>query len=234
MKFRQLIPVVAVACAASAATPGFAAKAANYTAVERHQILLTYAACVLGESREAALDLALEAERDTEKALSSKACAQRSAGAYFTKVRIPREVMVGALSEVLLAKLDLTGLDPLIASAPAPTPLRALAVEDFDPRRGAKRAEFVVDLPRLNEMRSFMSASACATHAEPAKVRAVFQAPFGSHEETGAISAIVPVLANCMQGGELRLRPDQLRLALATGYLRLARQADPTLRKKLI
>lgn len=234
MKFRRFVPAIAIVCAASAAVPGFAAKPANYSAGERHQILLTYAACVLGESREAALDLALDAERDTEKALSSKACAQRSAGAYFTKVRIPRDVMVGALSEVLLARLDITGIDSLIASAPAPASLKTLTAEDFDPRRGVKRAEFVADLPRLNEMRRFMSASLCAAQAEPSKVRAVFQASFGSQEETGAISAIVPVLAKCMQGGELRLRPDQLRLALATSYLRLARQVDPTLRKKLI
>lgn len=89
---------------------------------------------------------------------------------------------------------------------------------------------FTVDVEQLDSLDAesrrrvdLLAFGTCIAAADPTNTVAVLNTPAGSTEESGAISALQPVLSPCLAAGEqLNLKKPQLRGALAEGAYRLA------------
>jgi hypothetical protein len=232
---------VSLAVAAVALIAGVPVKAgvpyASYSDAQRHEVLLSFATCLVDTEKQAATDYVFGKREKDSKAFSDKSsykCAERSLGPEFLKIKIPSDVMLGALSEVLLGTLNLAEIDQLIAASPAPEPSRLMVAGDIKAPSKSAQQKMIADLPRMNSIIVLGNAIDCTIQKNPARSRAVFAPKAGSPEEASAINAVLPTVAKCLGGRDLRIRPDTLRSMFATRYLRMADQVVPDFRKKFV
>lgn len=234
---KGLAAKIAASAALATACPVFAERPVSVTGTAKRIALQAFARCSLERNRDLSIDFALntgtpQGEEKDYSELASYECAE-IAQADFMSLRVSNIGFSGAVAEELLRGRDLAEVDALIANAPNLVRVDEPTMASYRSGRGWSRARFARELPRMHAEWMLDIIGDCTVRRSPATTRAIFQTAPDSTEESAAISAVIPLVAACLPSAELRITPDQLRLSLASNYLRLAAAAAPAFRESI-
>lgn len=227
-----------IACVALTCTGVAKAKPVNLAGTAKRVALKVFAGCTLEKQRALAIEYALtaalrqERRREYDK-LGDFDCAER-AHASFDSLRVTQMAFSGAVAEELIAGRDMAVHEAAMQSVAALPRRPEPTMANYRPGEEWSKKSYERNLPRIHGEWALDIIAECTVRKSPSVSRALFATAPDSAEEQAAMNAIVPHVAGCLSSGQVRMNPDQLRLALASNYLRLAVAAVPGLKESLM
>jgi hypothetical protein len=220
---RHMIFALSVACLASTSA---ATKPANLSSAEQRRAMYEFARCIVEKHEDTARKF-IEAYSDPEagkdgvfQKLGDPKCLPKTSVGDISTLRASGMIGRFAFAEVFVkrdfasATLDFAGL-PLLNHPDAMT------MDKYEEGGRLKRDDFAKLVDQSRHDRILSRVGECVSREDPVATRDLLNTEIGSDGERSAMSGLIPVIGRCLSGGQITMKPEHLRGAIALNHYRL-------------